>query len=284
MEHPVVKWTLSPRDGQRQWVHLEANAVLEHLRPDVRVGDRARDSDEDEEEEEEKKKKEEQQRNQEEEEEKEGGDQEDARVIAARAPVAAKLALDVDEPDREVREVPPFLHEENMENLNQDAEETVTGNQSKDEDQQEEEEAGGNEEKGGVIVVRAAVAPELGLDLDETDNKTGEVPPFPPDETIENLNQDAEETETGNEAKDEDDAVDGGKEVVQIVQDPVAPPRSYTCGHCSEGIDLDSTFYICVGHSCRGTFRPQSSVFKIYLFYDFLLRFFYLRTMRVYSQ
>jgi hypothetical protein len=80
---------------------------------------------------------------------------------------------------------------------------------------------------------------------------------------LENMNQDAEETETGNQAKDEDDSVDGGEEVVQVVQDPVAPPRSYTCGRCSEGIDLDSTFYRCVGHSCRGAFilKRQSSIF-----------------------
>jgi hypothetical protein len=29
-----------PADGQRQWTDLEANAVLEDLRTDVRVGDR----------------------------------------------------------------------------------------------------------------------------------------------------------------------------------------------------------------------------------------------------
>ena len=33
--HPVVKWTLDPRDGQREWTDLEANAVLEELRTGV---------------------------------------------------------------------------------------------------------------------------------------------------------------------------------------------------------------------------------------------------------
>ena len=98
---------------------------------------------------------------------------------------------------------------------------------------------------------------------------------------MENLDQDAEETETGDQAKDEDDAVDDGK---KAVRDPVAPPRSYTCGRCSEDIDLDSTFYRCVGHSCRGAFTRQCRIFKFYLFYDFSLRFFHLWTMRVHSK
>ena len=60
-----------------------------------------------------------------------------------------------------------------------------------------------------------------------------------------------EETETGNQAKDKDDSVNGGKKLQ--VQDPITLPRSYTCGRCSASIDLDSAFYRCVGHSCRGT-------------------------------
>jgi len=67
---------------------------------------------------------------------------------------------------------------------------------------------------------------------------------------MESLNQDAEETETGNQTKDKDDSVDGGK--MLQVQDPVVLPRSYTRGRCSASIQLDSTFYRCVGHSCRG--------------------------------
>ena len=67
------------------------------------------------------------------------------------------------------------------------------------------------------------------------------------DETMENLNQDAE---TGNQAKDRGDSINGGKKLQ--VQDPVTLQRSYTCGRCSGSIDLDSTFYRCVGHSCRG--------------------------------
>ena len=71
---------------------------------------------------------------------------------------------------------------------------------------------------------------------------------MPPVLDDEHLNQKAEETETGSQTKDKDDLVDG-EEKVQV-QDLVALPRSYTCGRCSEGIDLDSTFYRCVGHSC----------------------------------
>jgi hypothetical protein len=177
MEHPVVKWTLNPRIGQRQWTDFEANAVLKDLRTDVlirseeRVGDRTEDSSEDD---------------------------------------------------------------------NDDGEE---------EEEDENEEEGGKEDEGGVIAAGAAIAAELGLDIDETGNESGEAPSFPDDEAMENLNQDAEETESDIQVKDEADSVDGGEEVVQ---DPVVPPSPYTCGRCSEGIGLDSTFYRCVGHSCRG--------------------------------
>ena len=173
MDHPVIKWTLNPRIGQRQWTDFEANAVLKDLRTDVlvrskeQVGDRTGDSSED-----------------------DNGD-----------------------------------------------------------DKEEEEEEGENEDEGGVVAAGAAVAAELGLDIDGTGNEAGEAPSFPDDETIENLNQEAEETESDDQAKDEDDSVDGGEEVVQ---DPVVPLNPYTCGRCSEGIDLNSTFYRCVGHSCRG--------------------------------
>ena len=65
---------------------------------------------------------------------------------------------------------------------------------------------------------------------------------------------DSSEDHAGNKAKDEDDSVGdplpSGE--VEAVQDPVATPNPYTCGRCSEGIFLDSTFYRCVGHSCRG--------------------------------
>jgi len=161
----VVKWTLNPRGGQRQWTTLEAIAALEDLRTDVRVGDRAGDSDE--------------------------GDDDDV------------------------------------------------------------------------------VTDELGLDVDETASNARGVPAFPHDQTMENVNQDAEQTETSDQAKHEGDAVNGGEEVVQVVQDPVAPPSPYICGRCSKGIDLDSTFYCCVGHSCWGAFTHQPWTFKFYLFYDF---------------
>ena len=173
----MVKWTLNPRIGQRQWTDFEANAVLKDLRTDVvarskeQVGDRTEDGSED----------------------------------------------DNDDDD--------------------------------DEEEEEENEEGGNEHEGGVIAAGAAVAAELGLDIDETGNEVGEAPSFPDDETMEILNQDAEETERDNQDKDEDDSVDGAEEVVQ---DPVIPPSPYTCGRCSKSIDLDSTFYRCVGHSCRG--------------------------------
>ena len=89
-------------------------------------------------------------------------------------------------------------------------------------------EEGGNEEEGRAIAAGAAVAA---------------------DETMDNLNQDTE-TETGNQARSKGGSVDGRKKLQ--VRDPVALPRSYTCGRCFGSIDLDSTFYRCVGHSCRG--------------------------------
>jgi hypothetical protein len=149
--------------------------------------------------------------------------------------------------------VPPFPGDETPENLNQDAEETEPGNQAED-----EHEKGGDEELEGVIAAGTVISAQLGLDTGETNSDAGEVPPFPHDQTV---NRDVQETETGDQAKDEDHAVDRGEEVVQVVQNPVAPPRSYTCGRCSEGIHLNSTFYICVGHSCRGTFARQSWIF-----------------------
>jgi len=202
MDHPMVKWTLNPGIGQRQWIHCEANAVLEDLRTGVRVrskdqaGDRAEDSDR-------------------------GEDDDD--------------------------------DDYNYDDYDDD----------NDDEEEEEEEGGGEgaEEEGGVIAAGAAIVAGLGLGVDETDSKVGEVPPFSDDETMENQNQNAEDTETGNQAKDEDNSVDGGEEVVQVVQDPVAPQRSYTCGRCFEGIDSDSTFYRCVGHSCRGAFTRQSWIF-----------------------
>jgi hypothetical protein len=61
---------------------------------------------------------------------------------------------------------------------------------------------------------------------------------------------------TGNPANDEDASVGhplpDGEEVIEVVQDPAGTPSPYTCGRCSEGIDLDSTFYSCVENSCRG--------------------------------
>jgi hypothetical protein len=219
MDHAVVRWTLNPWPGQRQWVESEAEAVLEDLRTNVWVYD-------------------------------DGG---------------------------EAGEVPPFPDDETMENMNQDPEETEASNQAKDEDDEEEGEEEGegvneeeeeqeeeeqeeeeqeNEEEGGDI---AAAAAEFRFDVDETDGAAGELP-IQDYEIMEYPNEDAEETETGDKAKGEDNSVDGGEEVVQV-QDSVAPPRSYTCGRCSEGIDLDSTFYRCIGHSCRGAFTPQSSIF-----------------------
>jgi len=159
MEHPLLKWTLNSQSGQRQWMECEAKAVLEDLRTDVQVGDRAGDSDED-----------------------------------------------------------------NDYNYDDDHDYDYIDHEVED-----EAEEGGNEEEGRAIAAGAAAAA---------------------DETMENLNQDAEETDTGNQAKEKGDSVDGGKKLQ--VQDLVALPRSYTCGRCSGSIDLDSTFYRCVGHSCRG--------------------------------
>ena len=258
----MVKWALDPQGGQRQWMHLEAKAVLEDLLTNVQVGDAAGDGDDDDDDE----------REEEGQEEDDWGNEDAGGVIAGGTAVSTELGPGVDETDSKAGEVPPFPDNEAMENLNQDAEETETVNQAKDEDKQkgedegegrdeeEKEEEEGGDEGGGVIAAGVAVATVLGPDVDETDRKAGEVPPFPDDETMENHNQKAEETETGNQAEDEDNFVDGG-EVVQVVQDPVTPQRSYTCGRCSEGIDLDSTFYRCVGHSCRGTFTCQSWIF-----------------------
>jgi len=204
-------------------------------------------------------------RDEEEEEEEKGENEAEGRIIAAGAAAAAELELDIDETGNEAGEIPTFPDDETMEIQNQDAEEMVTGNQAKDEEKEEEEEGAGNEEEeneeaGGVIAAGADVAAELGFDQVDG-SKAGEVPLFPDDETMENQNQDAEKTETGNQAKDKDNSAGGGKQVVQVVQDPVAMPRSYTCGRCSKGIDLNSTFYRCVGHSCLGAFTPQYWIF-----------------------
>jgi hypothetical protein len=205
MDHPVVKWTLDPHNGQRQWTNLEANAVLEDLRnfgvwvgSKYHVWDQAWDSDEDDD-------------NSDEEQEQEQGGSEDEGGTS-----------DDDDDD----------HDEEQE---------------EEQGEQEEQEQGGDEDEGEIIAAGAAVATELGLDIDD---EAGEVPPFLGDETMEHLNQDARETEPSNQAEDEDDSVDDplpdGEEVV------VPSPHAVTCGLCSEGIVLDSTFYRCVGHSCRG--------------------------------
>jgi hypothetical protein len=359
MGHPVVKWTLNPRSGQRQWTESEAHAVLEDLRTVVWVH---YDHQEVEKKAEEGNAKvEEKEGRNEEGENGEGGNEEEGGVIAARPP-PAELWIDVDEThgepgrfspfqhdetmehlnqdakegggeergnegegegeqegwneqegeeeergngggdeeeqegwneegeeDEGGRRFPPFQHDETMEHLNQDAEEEEDeeggnegeegeqegwnkqegeeeerGDEGEDEDEGEgwneqvdDDEARGSEEEGGGTVAGAALASEFGLDGDETHSEAGEVPPFSGDETMAYLNHDAQETEPGNQAKDED-PVDGREEVILVVvQHPVDPPRSYTCGRCSKGIDLDSTFYRCVGHLCCGTFMRQ---------------------------
>ena len=203
MDHPVVKWTLNPRTGQRRWTESEADVVLKDLRTNVRVYDVVQQV-----------------------EKKEGG-----------------------------------------------------GNKEVNEEEAEMNE--GEEERGGVVAAVFGVAAGLVFGVDETNSKAWEVPPFPDDEILEYTNEDTEETETGYQAKEAQDSIDDGEKVILVV---VASPRSYTCGRCSKGIDLDSTFYRCVGHSCRGAFTPQSWIFEVYLFYDFSLRFFHLRTMRVHFE
>jgi hypothetical protein len=145
MDHPLVKWTLNPQNGQRKWTNIEATVLLEDLRTDVRLVDRARCGDKD-----------------------NDGDGDD------------------DEKGEE-------------------EEKEKKGNQ------EEEEEERRNQEDGAVIAAGAAVA-----------------------------------AVAGNQAKEEDAAAADREEVVQVVQDPVA------CGRCFNGIDLNSAFYRCVGHSCRG--------------------------------
>ena len=357
MGHPVVKWTLNPRSGQRQWTESEANAVLEDLRTvvwihyghqEVEKKAEGRNA----------KVEEEEGRNGEGEEER--GNEEEGGVIAA-GPASAEHWIDVDEAHGEPGRFPPFQHDETMEHLNQDGEEEEEargndgeeggqgvwneqekeeewrGNGGKDEEEQEgwneegeedgggrrfppfqhdetmehlnqdaageeeegenegeegeqegwkeqgeeeeergnggeveeeqeggneteEHEAGGSEEEGGGIAAGAALAAEFGFDGDETHSEAGEVPSFSDDETMAHLNHDAQETEPGNQAKDEDPVDGRGREegILVVVQYPVDPPRSYTCGRCSKGIDLDSTFYRCVGHSCCGTFMRRS--------------------------
>ena len=120
----------------------------------------------------------------------------------------------------------------------------------------DKEQAGRNEEereaRGGVVAAVFGVAPGLVFGGDEANSEAEEVPPLPDGEIMQHPNEDAE-TNTGNQATAQDFG-DSAAKVILIV----ARPRSYTCGRCSEGIDLDSTFYRCVGHLCRGAFKRQS--------------------------
>ena len=113
------------------------------------------------------------------------------------------------------------------------------------------EEAGRNEgeeeERGGVAAAVFDAAAGLVFGFDEADEV-----PFLDDKITEDPNEDAEETETCNQAKAQD-SVDGGEKVI------LASSRPYTCGRCSKSIDLDSTFYRCVGHSCWGAFMARQS-------------------------
>jgi len=318
MGHPVVKWTLNSRSGQRQWTESEAYAVLEDLRTVVWVH---YDHQEVEKREEggNEKAEEEEGRNEDGEED-EGENEEEGGVIAS-GPAPTEPWTDVDETHGEPGRFPPFQHDETMEHLHQDAEEEEErrnegedegeqegwnereeeeeerrnegeeegeqegwneqdkeederGNEGEDEgekegwneqegeeergnEQEEGDEAEGSEEDEGDIAAGAAVAAGFGLDGDETQSEAGELPPFSGDETMAHMNHDAQETEPGNQAKRED-PIDSREEAILVVQYPMDPPRSYTCGRCSKGIDLDSTFYRCVGHSCRGTFMRQS--------------------------
>ena len=154
-----------------------------------------------------------------------------------------------EEEDDEDEEEGGNEEEEEEEGGNEEEEEEEGGNEEEEEeergDEEEDEEERENEEGGGGIAA--------GFDVDEPDGAAGELPY---NKTMEHLNQDAEETETGKQAKDQD-SVDGGEEDILAV----ALQRSYTCGHCSEGIDLEFTFYRCVGHSCWGAFTRQSWIF-----------------------
>ena len=99
MGHPVIKWTLNSRTGQRQWTESEANAVLEDLRTVVWVHYDHREVE----------KKAEggnakvERRNEEDEE----GNEEGGGVIAA-GPAPAELWIDVDETHDEPGRFPPF--------------------------------------------------------------------------------------------------------------------------------------------------------------------------------
>jgi hypothetical protein len=85
-DHPMVKWTLNPRIGQRQWTDLEANLALEELR--TNSGDEDEDEDDD--------------SNGEGDYDDSNGEEEDDDlddILAAGAAVAAELGLDDDEID-----------------------------------------------------------------------------------------------------------------------------------------------------------------------------------------
>ena len=70
---------------------------------------------------------------------------------------------------------------------------------------------------------------------------------------LEDLRTDVQvEDQAGDTDEDDDDGDEQEEEEGGNEEEGRAMPRSYTCGRCSGSIDLDSTFYRCVGHSCRG--------------------------------
>ncbi|KIM37236.1 hypothetical protein M413DRAFT_448725 [Hebeloma cylindrosporum] len=156
--HPMVKWTLDPRIGMRQWMELEANMVLECLRTKMRVnsqhqngdqlGDRSDDDDNDENDNEDDDNDNEDDDNDNEGDDEENEGEDDVGVIAAGAAVAAELGDETGdeignggEDHGEEEEIFPDGEDfgigidEAMENPIQDADETDTSaNQPKHED------------------------------------------------------------------------------------------------------------------------------------------------------
>jgi len=182
VDHPMVKWTLSPRIGQRQWTDFEANLVLETLRTSA-AGIRDKDEIEN---------------DSESDGEEEDEDEDD--ILATAAAVVAELGLDLDEIDIDQSigaEEDQKFGDENHKIVNAD-----------DRDPEE-------------------------TDIDKSTGNHQEVGDASNEEVEEDL-----EGSTSNE-------------------DSLTSSR-FTCSHCEESISLETTFYQCVGHSCRDFFICES--------------------------
>jgi len=173
MDHPMVKWTLNPRIGQRQWTDFEANLVLEELHtPASGVRDEGEieiDSD--------------------------GEEEDEDDILAAGAAAVAKLGLDLDEIDID-------------------------------------EGIGAEEDQ------------KFGLNGDEKHNEAVDA---------ENPKETNIDNSTGSQQKVEDASNEEVGEDLEGSSDGDSTTSSrFTCSRCATSIKLETTFYRCVGHSCRG--------------------------------